>query len=305
MKKKLLIIVHIYYIKQWDYLSKLLRNLELTPNEYDLFITLSDKFIFFKYTILKDFPSANVVITENIGYDVWPFFKILNAVNLDDYELLLKIHTKRNLGTREILINQKYFFWGFQWKMLLLSIIRSRRNFLKILESFEADNKLGMVSFYQLIDKLKSTETREHYKYCIDTANEILDKLKFLKQDCISYVAGTMFICRAGLFKPLQQLTIKKDDFHEINRNKEDDLPHVLERLFGGIITAQGFYIKDTFSSKLTKIIFELNSFFTRVLCSRYCRKLCRFIFRIKKDDAQKQALIKIFKITVLKIKLK
>ena len=40
------------------------------------------------------FPDARFVECENVGYDVWPFLKVLNETDLSGYSHVLKLHTK-------------------------------------------------------------------------------------------------------------------------------------------------------------------------------------------------------------------
>ena len=50
-------------------------------------------------------------------------------------------------------------------------------------------------------------------------------------QDVFLFVAGTMFIVRAELFKCLQTLEL---DFNKTNRKEKTSNAHVMERVFGG-----------------------------------------------------------------------
>ena len=301
--KKFLFIVHIYYKEQIKELSSLISNLCLEEDEYDIYITSTNE------TVLEDelniiFHNAVIIRCKNIGYDLWPFFYVLKNVDIADYCYLVKVHTKRNLGYKIVHIDKKFYFWGWQWKRLLLSFL-SRNNFNKSIRAFENDPNLGMVNSYILIDKCFSDEEQFHFKYCFDKVNLILEKLGFNSQDPIRYIAGTMFICRADLFCPLKNLDYTESDFNNVDRNNENDLPHVLERLFGAVITAQGFKIEDPYTSFLSKIFLFFISSFIWITTHRYIRKISRFLFRIDHDKSNCKKIVKVFKIKILELKCK
>ena len=44
----------------------------------------------------RDFPLAKISIVENRGFDVGPFIKTISELNLDNYDFIVKLHTKRN-----------------------------------------------------------------------------------------------------------------------------------------------------------------------------------------------------------------
>ena len=92
---KFLVILHIYYEYMWQELKSYLLNLE--EGSYDLVVTLSKENEELKKEILLLNPNSKIILCENRGYDVWPFIKALNEVNLDNYKYLIKLHTKRDL----------------------------------------------------------------------------------------------------------------------------------------------------------------------------------------------------------------
>lgn len=303
--KKFLFTVHIYYEQQIKNLASLINNLCLKEDEYDLYITTSN-IVTVSSEIHKYFHNSKIFECKNVGYDIWPFFYVLKNVDITNYCYLVKIHTKRNLGFKIIHLDKKYYFWGWQWKRLLLSFLY-RKNFKKTVRAFEMQPNLGMVNSYILIDQCFSDEEHFHFKYCFDKVNQILEKLGFNYQDPIRYIAGTMFICRAGLFNPLKKLDYTESDFYNVDRSNENDLPHILERLFGAVITSQGFKIIDPFTSFRSRLILSVISYFiwiaTHKELHRYIRKLSRFIFRIEINKTNCKKIVKIFKIKIMELK--
>ena len=78
--KKLLVILHMYYPDQADYFVRKLGNicccdwkLVVTYTEYDAVA----------FRAIRDFvPDAEFMKVENIGYDIWPFIKVIRNTYL-------------------------------------------------------------------------------------------------------------------------------------------------------------------------------------------------------------------------------
>ena len=82
--KKLLVHLHLYYPEIYKELENCILN--LSPEyDFDLFVTIPETNLNLKPQILSTFPNAKVQVVENIGYDIYPFIKVIQGVNLDDY----------------------------------------------------------------------------------------------------------------------------------------------------------------------------------------------------------------------------
>ena len=99
----------------------------------------------------------------------------------------------------------------------------------------------------------------------------------------LHFVAGTMFFVRAKLLRPF--LKYKIEDFAISDKSIHDNtLAHVLERLFGLAVTAQGYKIQGVKYKSYAWLFF--------------IAKLKRFLFQ-KKITRQGKLIIKICKIPV------
>ena len=145
---KLLVHLHIYYYNQIPYFIKKLSN--ISGVDWELFITeiKHDK------QIEKSFNSLHTKIhymeTENIGYDIWPFIAVIKSVNLDDYDLILKLHTKSWKESRDKI--NGFRLPGFKWRNELVnSLLHDRNHFLNLINMFQQNNRLGLVCslFYE------------------------------------------------------------------------------------------------------------------------------------------------------------
>lgn len=233
--KKLAVHLHLYYLEQLDeILEKLCNLLEI---DFDLFVTMSKVDEEVKRKILNKFSNAKVFVVANRGYDIGPFIWFLHQINLDDYEYVLKLHTKGKKSSNYTFIKNRRLdnaLWGkIMWDSMLKSKERVRKN-IQILDSNE---NIGMVGSTYCF----SNEER-HYLHLMNDINIAMEKMGFQKISGLSFIAGCMFMCRAKVLKPL--LIYSLNDFDETNgKVKDETLAHVVERLFGAIVLALGYDI--------------------------------------------------------------
>ena len=272
--KPILVHLHMFYAEMWPELKECLKN--VLPYPHEIFVTAVEPLP----EIEKDAKSlSNHVyfdVVENRGFDVGPFIWLLNKVNLDDYSYIIKLHSKRDVP-QGMLING-YDVGLNKWRQYLLKFMK---NLPQCLQLFEINATLGMISDYHLIVKDKMANP-----LIVKENEKLLQQLK-LPIETFSYISGTMFVTRAKLFIPLKNLYLGIKDFEVSRRKTTDKLPYALEMLFGNIIVAQGFAIKDPLVPQWRQRI------------SPVCDYIKNFIYR-KKVNGNKTT-IKIFKIQVFR----
>ena len=256
--KPILAVVHVYYPEMWDELKSYLSNITLP---YDLHVTIVEKNKYLQDDIIKFKKDAHVEVVENRGYDVGPFIQIINKINLNDYEYVIKLHTKRDwpIGT----MMQGYDMSGGKWRKYALSFLE-KDNFKKCLQAFEQNKRLGMVSNFHLI------MNKERYDF--DAMKKAKKMLKI--EDLNGYerfVGGTMFMCRANCLKLLQRLNLKIGDFTKPDEKHSSSLAHVIERYIGISVCAQEYAIEDIYTDATYRLFCEKTAIFHRIF---------RFIYR-------------------------
>lgn len=299
--KKFLVIAHVYYHDLWNLLDNCIQN--LPKDSFDLIVTTTSNIDELSSKVKEHYPKAKVELCENRGYDIWPFIKVLKTVNLDEYEFVIKIHTKRDMGNIVVIIDNKYFFRGQYWRNMLLSFISSKENFDKCLEAFK-DPSVGMINNHRLFDRTRETTDNPHLVYCLNEARKLLSEVGITAKpyDDVEYVAGTMFICRAAIFKTLQTMNFDVNCFAVVNRKNENDLAHVMERVFGWLVTSQGYSITDPYSTFKESFRFFFHCSYSRLLTFKlrhhWFSKFVRFFSRIEdKSDNRYLILFKCLKI--------
>ncbi len=228
---KLLVHLHLFYVNQLDYFLKKLENISIC---FDLFVTHIENFDIQK--LKTSFPDANIIKVDNIGWDVYPFLQVLSSVNLDKYDFVLKLHTKNETKILDITPSFNLFSKHRIWRDCLINpLIGSKEIFNEVLEILKDDN-VGMVAGAEVIcpsdifsKGISKKISAQMYRLGIS-------------QDDKRFVAGTMFLSRAYLLKPLVGVFTEED--FGVPKNGVEDMAHVLERVFSMIITGQGKKIK-------------------------------------------------------------
>ena len=273
----------------WPELKECIHNIE--PYPFKLFVTMVEKHPDIWDDILIDFPNAHVEIVENRGYDIGPFVHIINQVNLDNYSYIVKLHTKRDIDINKPLFRNMS---GSKWRNALLSFIKTTEAFNQYLNVFEKNPNIGMQAHHTVIvhhDFLDKKAKKRMKQYLIE---KNLPNIKY------SFVAGTMFIARASVFRDIQNLHLTFSDFPDSKGEHKTQLAHVMERLFGYFVYKNSLVVRDG----LLKPEIE----------QKYHKKECikmKFIYPITRFFCQKKITksgtlaIKICKIPVFRRRIK
>ena len=219
--KKLAVILHIYYHEQTDFIIEKLKN--INGIQWDLFVTYSteNQQTFDKIKKLK--PDTKFLKVKNLGYDIWPFVFVINSINLDDYDYVLKLHTK---GYRR---EKLWDGTGYYWRDTLFNaILGSKKIFRYCLTILSTMPDVGMVGAKRMICKMTSNYPEETYLY-----KEICKKLgiKGIKGE---FISGTIFLCKKEIIQEFKKFNLQENDFPQYSQtDSTGTISHVLERLFG------------------------------------------------------------------------
>ena len=217
---KLAVILHAYYPGLRAELDACLANID---EPYDLYVTDAG--------------------TDNRGFDVWPFLRTLDGLDLTRYTHVLKLHTKRDVirpvGFNGIRVS------GATWRDWLLSFVRTPAAWAETKARIAAPG-VGMVAAAECILDRRATpgrEERETYDAAVREAARrfALPEGEFRRAD---YVGGTMFLARAEALRPLQGRFAAADFDVSNDAHLSNSFAHVAERLIGFAVTAAGFRIE-------------------------------------------------------------
>ena len=147
--KKILVCVHIYYHNQVDYIVEKLKNIK--KYDYDLYVTYSQENQETKEKFIDFNKNTNFLLTENIGYDIYPFLVLIDKIDLDNYDCLLKLHTKNHdkYGSYnwrddlyENLLDTEYIFRNNFNKLKKYGMVGSKKWILKMGDKLPEDSWL-------------------------------------------------------------------------------------------------------------------------------------------------------------------
>lgn len=202
-----------------------------------MFVTMPKENQTFEKKILDYNPKAKIIITENLGFDIYPFIVFLDTINISDYDLVLKIHTKKNMPIRQYI--NGYELFGNSWRYFLFSsILGSEDRVQKILHFFEHIPELGLIGSKELL------VTGDD----VDKDINILSVENIMKQCGLSikrkeFIAGSVFFIRANILEPLKNRHFTINDFPQYHPRDWNGLPYCIERCFGFFNSSQYYHL--------------------------------------------------------------
>lgn len=275
---KLAVHLHLYYIEQLPLVLKYLCALQNT--DFDLFITMVEKNATAESKIKSLYPHVKIWQIENRGYDIGPFIDFLHHIDLNNYQYILKVHTKGLHSPNYTLLNGRRFDSALWSKVLWESMLANKERLQENLQILDNNTQYDMLG-----SKYCLTSSPKDYVNLLPQINDELQTLGLIKPDKLSFIAGSMFLAKASIFKPLLYYSLA--DFSPTDGSvKEGTLAHVIERICGCL------------AQKIYPLTYGSYTFgFTYVA-------LKRFLYQ-KKQTKRGTQVIKICKIPVYSKKLK
>ena len=220
--QKVAIHFHIYWIELIDEFIFYLKDIKLplkiiiTTNSLSKFKIINKKFQGYNYQIF--------LIKENIGRDIYPFYRIYKY--LLDFDYVLHIHTKKS----------SYEDTLSGWRSYLFDALLKKENFYSIINTFKKKNVgiLAPYPYHEIIERLDIAGNKEKIKLILKKAN--LDFSEFKKfLDDSKFPASSMFWFQPKSLKNLLSLKLSDAEFRHMDKSKLKDgsLAHAIERVFG------------------------------------------------------------------------
>ena len=166
--------------------------------------------------------------TKNKGRDIYPFFRLLEEVDVTAYKAICKIHSKKSPQVN----------FGDKWRIKSLEILLSNQNICSLIEQMTNDSKIGLVGPKQFFIQRTDSRYNSFWTY------KLLKKIDYPYND-VPFFAGTMFWCSPEYAKKILDFEKNYIGYSPINIYYHDGLiEHSIERFFGCFALAQGFKIK-------------------------------------------------------------
>lgn len=276
---RVLVVAHVFYPQYWQELLTCIRN--VGPDA--TIITFVDEASV--EAARRDLPEATFLRSENRGFDIWPFLQALTTVNLNDYDVIVKLHTKRDIIRDDAYVFNHFRFNGSVWRNWLLSFCRTPQAWRRTLSLLNRSS-IGMVADRHVIVRRRDLPWPPPRKCFDDAVAEVrsVAGCRAFDPSSAQYAAGTMFVVRAEPLRFLLQRGFTAESFDVSGHEREGTMlyAHVVENMFGLAVSAVGMRIE------------AVNG---PLWWCRLYGPLLRFLFRVK--ETRRRRLVKVCGVTV------
>lgn len=222
------VVLHLYYTELWIEISALLQSL---GGDFDLYVTLcAETAGDISARILEEFPWARILMVENRGRDIGPFFEVLKDERIFSYRYICKIHSKKSPHRVD----------GDAWRTHIYQQLLGDPGLVgEIKQVFDENEDVGIVGPATQLDCSAESwgSNREQMFNLVERMG--LDA-KYLK---LEFFAGSMFWFRPSALEPLRNLYLGIEDFDSENAQLDGTLAHAMERVFPLSAKAAGLKI--------------------------------------------------------------
>lgn len=253
---KLLVIFHLYYEDQLDFFLEKMHS--INGCEWDLIVTGPEHDENVRNRISEFKPGAVFLTTGNVGYDIWPFIAAIKSVRLEDYDLLLKLHTKNSniCVTRVNGIRMR----GYEWRDILVGgLLGSGTVFKNALDSFD-DPSVGLVCNRTILKEVSNGLYED-----LRPLEEELAYLGITTEDR-HFCAGTMFMARVMPYKILQSDKVVESKFAAGVSHARGSMAHIYERIISILVADAGYVPLGLSVDSFCDFRVRLHDMFTPVL---------------------------------------
>ena len=279
---KIACIVHVYYPDLWPGLADCIRN--VLGARCDLFVTGSDESV--ARIVRADFPQAEFIRCENVGFDVWPFLKVLGGIDLSAYDLVLKLHTKRDVPPEPRIVFNGMDRTGAVWRNELLSFVRTPEAWRVALGRMSEPGVAAVAGVSCILRRndVPMNVTRRSFDRALALAHAM-----GVHPVRPQFVGGTMFLARAELLAPLRGRW-RAEDFSTPADHGSSTLSHDIERLMGFCLSVPRWRIVDPDGA--------LPAYRRRVALRNAMNGIARFFWQVK-DTHGGRRMFKLLRIPV------
>jgi lipopolysaccharide biosynthesis protein len=216
--KQVAIVAHVFYFELLDEILFHWRVLSETVGApVNLHLTTSPSGHHAIEQRVSSLACAHVHVTPNRGRDIAPFLYLLNSGTLDQYDAVLKLHTKKSPHLRHGDLRRRMLF------ALLAGNVGQVR---KILDLFD-NPATGMVG-WRLSFRNRPFWWMANQSRVADLTTRTVPPLK----PVVGFFEGSMFWVRPKALAPLKTLALIHGDFETEEGQVDGALHHAVERMF-------------------------------------------------------------------------
>ncbi len=223
---RILAIVHIYYEESTGEILEYLKNLR--PYAWDLVVTTTEdrNTELIRRAVLRFREDAEFRILPNSGFDILPYLEVLDGRNLSDYDLVIKLQSKRCFSRKGDLADET-LFRGREWFTTLFRAVIGARLIHRNIDRLLHNEQVSLIAAQSLLwtDTLRKQQI----------TNKRLAPFGLSLPENYTFVAGSCFVMKALRVQSAQELGVSLGDFGAPVRGAFT-LAHALERYLTGNI---------------------------------------------------------------------
>lgn len=228
------VVVHLHYTDVWPDIEA---TLLCIPQPFGLIVTTTDRNEALEQAIKARFPNADVRTVPNSGRDVRPFLKLLDSGDLDNFDLVCKLHGKKSLR------NGRATALGDLWRRsAFYDLVAGPGRLTEAVTLFEKNARLGLLGPQRFRIPNDRFGTSFAWSGNRQETLRIADELNLPGADDLDFFAGTMFWLRPAALAPLRGAKLGEPATYAPEAGRTDGaVEHAVERLFGTSAKAAGF----------------------------------------------------------------
>lgn len=232
--KKILVILHLFYRDAFKEIRYYLDN--LSCYSYDLMVTYSkDADYGDVLNTIKKYRNDTVFLpVKNRGYDILPFLIALKHADLDKYDIVYKIHTKKTTHFAGYVYGS--FFKNRDWFLRMFDGILGPKNVHKTIAALCEEPDTGLCCNEKLIVHDNEPKHSLALKRMEDTGLKINPDYR--------YVAGTCFAVRKEIAELYRNINIDNMLFSDSSYRGYFSVAHAMERYLGFLVTDNGYKMR-------------------------------------------------------------
>lgn len=223
---KVLVCLHLYYL---DLANEFVEHLETINVKFDLIITtvIESPAIAKKFEEILLCKEVKVITVRNLGRDIYPFFRAVENISIDDYVAICKIHSKKSPHLEN----------GEFWRKNLVSSLLSPPQINSTLSIRDKSPSTGIVGPRQFFHGENECLYNAYHVY------KLLNKIKHAYDD-VPFFGGTMFWLFPDSLEVLKSFESKYIRYSNPTVYRVDGMiEHALERTLPAVLVNSGFTI--------------------------------------------------------------
>ena len=280
---RILVHLHVFYHDQVPWFLDRLKSLD--AYDWDLVVTCGTADSGTEHAVKAFKPDARFLYVENVGYDVWPFLRLISEVDLTPYDILFKLHTKNITSDTIVRVNGVHMRKEAWRNILVDALLGSPDQTARVVSVFSEQPDAGMVCSAKLYSTLEAVEDGK------PLTNEL--EVLGLQTDERRFCVGDMFAIRPCLLAPLAKRSWSADMFPAHSQSGSGGtLAHIYERVFSLLAPAQGYRVVTTGLDK---------AYVRKMRVRKWLKPVLSFIFNVDWEGSPRRKVLTIlgFKFTL------